>query len=85
MTKDDGLSEKPLDEGTAGLEQAYQNKGFQKQNFKEYLAQKKQRDLRKKAGMPAIVKTLLISPFVILFIIGLIFIPYMIYLYATSG
>jgi len=54
------------------------------QSLEEYLLLKKMQEQRKAFKMPAVLKLILATPFILLFCAGLIFIPYMLYLFFTS-
>jgi|GEM_PF-4135366 len=61
------------------LEETYKKKGFQQQKFGEYLLLKRQQSGRKRFQIPGLVKILLSTPFILLFCVGLVFIPYLIF------
>lgn len=68
------------------IAQIYKSKGLasQKQSYKEYLALKKQQEERKKFKLPAPVQYILATPLLLIFCLGLIFIPFIIYLFLTA-
>ena len=65
------------------LEESYKKRGFQQQNLNDYLTLKKQ-EKHKKFKFPVYLRILFATPFILLFGIGLIFIPYMIFLFIKS-
>lgn len=66
------------------LRQAYKDRGFQQQTLKEYLAVQKLQEQRKGFRMPVALQFILTTPFILLFCLGLVFIPFMLYLFFTS-
>lgn len=66
------------------LTELYKEKGVQKQSYNDYLSLKKQQDQRKKFKLPAPIKFIIATPFVLLFCVGIVFIPFIIYLLFTS-
>ena len=81
---DDNSRQNEIAEEKNYVNEIYKNRGFQKQNLKEYLATKKQQEERKKFKLPPAVKIVLASPIIIVFCVGLVFIPYMLYLFFVS-
>lgn len=67
------------------LQKVYKERGFQQQTFNEYLLLKKQQSERKKLRIPALIKVILTTPIILLFCLGLVFIPYIVFLFFTSG
>lgn len=78
----DEQAQQPQEEST--LAELYKKKGLQKQSYNDYLLLKKQQSQRKKFKLPAPIKFILATPLILLFCIGIIFIPYMLYLFFTS-
>jgi len=66
------------------LDGVYKKRGFQQQKFGEYLLLKRQQSGRKRFRLPGIVKIILSTPFILMFCLGLVFIPYLVYLFLTS-
>jgi hypothetical protein len=63
-------------ETKAGLATKYQEKGAQKETYKEYLARREQ-EKNKEFKIPKPVQYVLLAPVVLLCIFGVFFIPYL--------
>lgn len=76
----------PIDE-EEDLAQLYKARGIgvRKKNLKEYALLKEQQKQHNNFRLPTAVKVVLLTPLIILFCIGLLFIPYMTYLFFTSN
>ncbi len=61
------------------LSKNYKEKGFQQMTLKDYNALKLKKEKKQKKEMPAAVKYILMTPFILIFCFGLFFIPFMIY------
>lgn len=61
------------------LSKNYREKGFQQMTLKEYNALKLKKQQKQKKEMPAALKYILMTPFILIFCFGLFFIPFMIY------
>jgi len=66
------------------LSQTYRARGFQQQSLDDYLAVQKLQEQKKSFRMPVPLQFILTTPFILLFCLGLIFIPFMFYLFFTS-
>ena len=62
----------------------YKNRGYQQLSWKEYQALQEKKQARKGLKIPIHLKLILGTPFLILFCYGIFFIPWMLYLIATS-
>ena len=67
------------------LRAIYQQRGFQQQPLEEYIEVRKIQEQRKGFRLPPALQFILTTPFILLFCLGLIFIPFMFYLSFTSG
>ncbi len=75
----------PKDKKNLTLSEKYKLKGAQQMTYTDYAALKAKVNPKKvKFKIPTFVKFILGTPFVIIFIFGILFIPYMIYLILTS-
>lgn len=83
MENDQQQNIPPIEE-KEDLSELYKKRGLKQQGLNDYMLLKKQQDQRKKFQLPTVVKLILTTPFILLFCAGLIFIPFMIYLYLTS-
>jgi len=61
------------------LSKDYKDKGFQQMTLKDYNAQRLKKNKKQKKEIPAAVKYILMTPFILIFCFGLFFIPFMIY------
>ena len=84
MENDQQQNIPPIEE-KEDLSELYKKRGLKQQGLNDYMLLKKQQDQRKKFKLPTVVKLILTTPFILLFCAGLIFIPFMIYLYLTSN
>ncbi len=67
------------------LAKKYKDRGIQKMSLAEYEAARKKLAMqRKRLKLPPQVTFVLKTPFLILFVLGLRFLPYIVYLIATS-
>lgn len=66
------------------LTDKYKLKGAQQMTYAEYAALKEKQSKGRKFEIPIIVKFILGTPFIIVFCCGILFIPYILYLIATS-
>jgi hypothetical protein len=83
MTENQDGKLPPIEE-KEDLTEVYKGRGFQKYDLKNYLQLKKQQKQRTQSQLPAALKIILSTPILIIFCIGLIFIPFMTYLFITS-
>jgi len=67
------------EENPKDLSKDYKEKGFQQMTLKEYNAQRLKKEKKQKKEMPAAIKYILMTPFILIFCFGLFFIPFMIY------
>ncbi len=75
----------PKDKKNLTLAKKYKLKGAQQMTYDEYEAAKaKAARKSSKFKVPAFVQFILGTPFVIIFLFGILFIPYIIYLILTS-
>ncbi len=65
------------------LKALYEKKGVQQVPLKDFLQQRRKRR-RKSIPVPIVFKIILGTPFLLLFCFGLFFLPYIIFLIATS-
>lgn len=68
----------------AELSQKYKAKGAQNMTLKEYLALKKKKSQTQKPQLPAPVKIILATPFILICCFGVLYIPYMIFQIAVG-
>ncbi len=75
----------PKNKNDLSLAEKYKLKGAQQTSYDEYAAAKaKSEKKNSKFKIPPFVKFILGVPFVIIFMFGILFIPYIIYLILTS-
>jgi len=77
------MTEQITENISEALKKKYKQKGAQQLTLAEYLANKKKAKKRK-GQIPTHIKIILATPFLIIFCFGIFFIPYMLYLIATS-
>jgi len=65
------------------LKKKYKERGFQQLSLAEYYAMKKKAQ-RKKIQIPVHIKIIIATPFLIVFCFGVFFLPYMLYVIATT-
>jgi len=58
----------------------FKDQGVKQMSYKEYMDLKARKSRRKKFSIPKPIKVLLHTPFVVVFIFGIFFIPYTLYL-----
>jgi hypothetical protein len=75
--------EKIAQEKAQVLNEKYKKLGAQTLSYKEYLALK-QKQQHRGFNVPIHIKFILATPFIIIFCYGVFYIPYMLYLIATS-
>jgi len=66
------------------LSQKYRAKGFQSLSLAEYEAIRKRKNKKKNLAVPPFLKFIAGTPLIIIFIFGLIFLPWIIYMIATG-
>ncbi|MEW5894618.1 MAG: hypothetical protein AB1650_02500, partial [Candidatus Omnitrophota bacterium] len=66
------------------LEEIYKKRGYQQQHLTDYLNFKRQEAKRKNKKIPVYLKVLSNTPFILLFCVGIVFIPYMIFLFIQA-
>lgn len=66
------------------LKKKYEGKGFQSMSLAEYEAMMKRKNKKVRLKVPAHLKFILTTPFIIIFCFGLFYIPFLIY-QAASG
>ena len=81
--KDSRMSDQQLNEKEI-LAQKYRAKGFQSLSLAEYEAIRSRRNAKKFFKIPPFIQFTLGTPFLIIFLLGLFFIPWIIYLIASG-
>ena len=66
------------------LKNQYKAKGFQQLSLSEYESIRREKAKKKSFKVPAAVKFILSTPLYIIFCCGLIFLPFMVYIFFTS-
>lgn len=74
----------PKDKSDLTLSDKYKLKGAQQISYAEYEAAKAKQSRTRKFRIPAFVKFIISTPFIVIFCVGIFFIPYILYLIMTS-
>ena len=69
---------------SVNLRERYSRLGAQQISYEEYLALQKRLSSRRRLSIPVFVGWILSSPFLLIFCLGLVFLPYIVYLVLTS-